>query len=179
MKNLILVALILASQASPAQKIVSVKSKTTFFSSAVLEDITATTTKGKSVINLLNGEIAFSIPVNSFKFAKSLMQEHFNEKYMESEKFPKATFLGRINNWEHKKSLPEAVATGNLMIHGVSKQFSTKGAVIFKKDKLIIEAKFNIRLEDFGVEVPSIMFQKIAEEVEITVTYEYPANENK
>ncbi|MCF6351604.1 MAG: YceI family protein [Cyclobacteriaceae bacterium] len=178
MKNLMLVALVLASQASPAQKVVSVKSKTTFFSSAVLENITATTTKGKSVINLLNGEIAFSIPINSFEFFKSLMQEHFNEKYMETEKFPKATFLGRIDNWDNKKDLPEAVATGNLIIHGVSKQFSAKGSVVFKGDMLIIEAKFNVHLKDFEVEVPSIMFQKIAKDVEITVTYEYAVYEN-
>lgn len=178
MKRIIFVIIVLTSQIVVAQKIVSVKSSTKFFSSALLEDITATTTKGKSVIDTSNGNIAFSIPIKSFEFAKSLMQEHFNEKYMETEKFPKASFSGMIEGWENGKLMEEATAKGKLTIHGVTKEVTATGSVKFEKNKCIITAKFNVKLEDYEVEVPSLMFQKIAEVVEVTVTYEYPINEN-
>jgi len=162
-----------------AQKVVSIKSKTTFFSTAPLEDIRAISTKGRSAINLSTGEIAFSISINSFEFERSLMQEHFNEKYMESEKFPKANFSGTIKNWEYGKSIDTVVTIGKLTIHGVTQDILARGSVEFEKKKLFITAKFNVKLQDFGIEVPSLMFQKIAETVEVTINYEYPTNENK
>lgn len=177
MKNNIILLLLFASQISFAQKVVSIKSTTKFYSSATLEDITATTKKGKSVIDLSNGNIAFSIPIKSFEFDKSLMQEHFNEKYMESEKYPKASFSGTIEKWKNGQSIEEALAKGKLTIHGVTKEISAKGSVKFEKGKLIITTKFNVRLEDYDVEVPSLMFQKIAEVVEVTINYEYNTDE--
>lgn len=169
--------MVLVSQVGVAQKIISTKSTVTFFSSATLENITATTNKGKSVIDTLNGKIAFSIPIKSFQFDRSLMQEHFNEKYMESEKYPKASFTGTIEGWEKGKSMEHALAKGKLTIHGVTNEITASGSVKFINKKLIITAIFNVKLEDYGVEVPTLMFLKIAEEVEVTLTYEYPTNE--
>ncbi len=177
MKNIILIGLLLFSQLGIAQKVISTSSSIKFFSSATLEDITATTTKGKSAIDLSNGKVGFSIPINSFEFAKSLMQEHFNEKYMETEKFPKATFSGVIQQWESGKSKNEVIALGALTIHGVTKEVTVKGSVKYEKMKLVVTAKFNVKLEDYDVEVPSLLFQKIAEVVEVTVTFEYPIDE--
>lgn len=177
MKNTLLILLLVGCQTLLAQKLSSTKSTTTFFSSATLEDITATTKKGKSVIDSSNGNVAFAIPINSFEFKKSLMQEHFNEKYMETEKFPKASFSGMIEEW-NGKNLDIATAKGKLTIHGVTKEVSVVGKAVFEKNKLVLSAKFDVRLEDYGVEVPSLMFQKIAEVVEVTINYEYPTNEN-
>ncbi len=165
------------SQWSFAQKLISIKSETSFFSNAVLEDISAISNKGKSVVDLSNGDIAFSIPIKSFEFDKALMQEHFNEKYMESEKFPKATFTGQIESWENKRSNEKATTTGVIIIHGVSKELKVSGLVEFRDNKLFILAKFKVRLEDFGIKVPSIMFQKIAEVLEVTIHYEYQIDE--
>ncbi len=177
MKKGFIFILLVAGHFSIAQKVVSNKSKTTFYSSALLEDIAATSTKGKSVINLLNGEIAFSIQINSFIFKKTLMQEHFNEKYMESEKFPKATFTGKIQQWEIDKPMSKALVLGILTIHGIANEKIIIGKVSYTNNKLIIKAKFDVRLQDFDIEVPSLMFQKIAEVVEIKVEYEYPIHE--
>jgi len=177
MKKILLIGLVVSSHALFAQKLTSTNSITTFFSSATLEDIAATTKKGKSVIDTSNGNIAFSIPISSFEFEKLLMQEHFNEKYMETEKFPKASFSGLIEKW-NGESLEVATTKGKLNIHGVTKEIIVNGNVIFEENRLILTAKFNVRLEDFGVEVPSLMFQKIAEVVEITINYEYPTDEN-
>lgn len=168
----------LISQSGVAQNLTSTKSTTTFFSSALLEDITATSKKGKSAIDRNTGQIAFVVSIKSFEFAKSLMQEHFNEKYMESEKYPKANFSGTIKGWEDGKSMGSATAKGKLTIHGVTKEVSATGSVKFEKKKLIVIAKFMVKIEDYNVEVPSLMFQKIAEVVEVTINYEYPINGN-
>src|SRR4051812_5428639 len=78
------------------QKYITDKSHVVFFSEATLENITASNSKTSGIINFGTDEFAFSTPVKDFQFAKSLMKEHFNEKYMESDKFPKATFTGKI-----------------------------------------------------------------------------------
>ncbi len=169
--------LLITGYFSMAQKVVASKSKTTFFSAAPLEDITASTSKGKSAINLSTGEIAFSIPINSFEFKRSLIQEHFNEKYMESEKFPKATFTGKIQQWEIDKPMPKALVLGILTIHGIANERIIIGKISYTNDKLIVKATFEVALNEFNIEVPSIMFQKIAKVVEVTILYEYPINE--
>jgi hypothetical protein len=85
-------ALVLFSVRSYSQKFTAEKSHVSFFSDAAIEDISAENTKASSIFNTATSEIVFSIPIKDFRFAKALMQEHFNEKYMDSEKFPKATF---------------------------------------------------------------------------------------
>ena len=100
MKPVIFIALLFISTSVVGQKYISEKSNIVFFSSALLEDIEARNEKAKSVFNADNGDIVFSIPVNQFQFAKSLMQEHFNEKYMESDKYPKTIFKGKVLDFE-------------------------------------------------------------------------------
>src|SRR5258708_3817109 len=98
MKSLILAFLSVASSfVCLAQKFSVEKSYVKFFSDASIEDITADNTKASSIFNEATGEVVFAIPIQEFQFAKSLMKEHFNEKYLESEKFPKATFQGKIS----------------------------------------------------------------------------------
>ena len=82
-----------------AQKMMTQESTVSFFSEAVLEDITATTSKAQGILNLENGEFFFRIPITSFLFENDLMREHFNENYMESEKYPYATFKGQLTNF--------------------------------------------------------------------------------
>lgn len=177
MKYILLIVALFTQLMGYGQKVKSDKSETTFFSSAMLEDITATTTKGVSVINLETGEIAFRIPIQSFEFEKSLMQEHFNEKYLESDTYPNATFTGKITNWQQGAAIPKAVAEGTMKIHGVEKNIKVEGSIT-NLNKLKIKAVFPIKVAEYGIEVPSLMFQKIAEVVEVTILYEYPINEN-
>src|SRR5688572_26549037 len=97
---LICCLLILTGQGLFAQKYIAEKSEIVFFSDAPMEDIKATNKKASSIFNTSNNEIVFSVPISEFQFAKSLMQEHFNEKYMESDKYPKSTFQGTIQNFD-------------------------------------------------------------------------------
>ena len=156
-----------------AHKFASSSSEVRFFSGALLEDIEAVNTKSKSVFDSDNGQIVFSIPINQFEFKKSLMKEHFNEKYMDSDKYPKATFRGEINNFVKEKTNAAAFAEGELEIHGVKKIIKVSGSLEYKDDGIIVHAEFTVKLEDYEIEIPTLLFQKIAEEVEVTISFEY------
>jgi len=156
-----------------AQKLVAEKSVITFFSDALIEDITATNSKTSSIFNNQTGELAFSVPIREFQFIKKLMQEHFNEKYMESDKYPKATFSGKILNLDASQSaLQQVKATGKLTLHGVTREVEITGTAL-SGDKIILKSKFKVKLEEYNIKVPQIVFQNIAEEVEVTVDITY------
>ena len=127
---LILVAFILTFNFASAQNKLysSNKSDVSFFSKTPLQDIDAKNTRANSIINLSNRELVVRIPVSSFQFKNKLMQEHFNENYLESEKFPYATFKGKIIGFDAKKLSTSKVAfdiEGDLTIHGVTKKVKT------------------------------------------------------
>src|SRR4051812_41836967 len=107
-KYLSLIAMTI-SLVSYGQKYISEKTFVSFYSHATIEDIKAENTKASSVFDTSTGNIAFSVPIKDFMFAKTLMQEHFNEKYMETEKFPKSTFQGKIVGFDLTKKGPQSV----------------------------------------------------------------------
>ena len=147
----------------------------TFFSSAILEDITATTNSVSSALNIKTNEIAFKVAIKSFEFRKRLMQEHFNENYMESDKYPHATFAGKINeevDWG-KDGTYEVTAAGNLDIHGVRKFYTTKATIEVKNGTVTAQTKFNVKLEDHNIKIPRVVVRNIAEVVEVTVSSTY------
>ena len=174
MKKVLFLSLIILSGTAHAQKYIAEKSFVSFFSDALLEDIKADNKKATSIINAETGDIAFSIPIKEFKFAKSLMQEHFNEKYMESETYPKATFQGKLSGFDLKAGGVQTVkATGKLTIHGVTKDVEIPGTIEVKENKLYAKSKFMVKVADYKVEIPQLVFQNIAEEVEVTVDFTY------
>ncbi len=157
-----------------AQKYRSTSSTVHFFSSAPMEDIEASNPDGQSAIDLSSGEIVFSIPIRSFTFAKSLMQEHFNENYMESDKFPKATFIGSVSDFDlTDNQWQEVKADGKMTIHGIEQEVSYEGKLLINDQTLEISAKFPIKLEDYKIKIPKVVFYNIAEIVDVTVTFTY------
>jgi hypothetical protein len=166
--------ILVVSLSAQAQKYVATEGVITFFSSATLEDIKADNKKISSLFNTATKEIAFSVPINQFQFEKKLMQEHFNDKYMESHKYPKSTFAGKLENFnEAGKGVQRVQAVGKLTIHGVTKQVTIPGTVEGKPDGLVMKAKFIVRLADYKVKIPKVLWQNIAEEVEVTVDLTY------
>lgn len=156
-----------------AQKYVAEKSVITFFSDALLEDITATNTKSASLFNLQSGDMAFSVPIREFQFEKKLMQEHFNEKYMESDKYPKATFSGKLINFNATLQTEQPVkAKGKLTLHGVTREVEFSGTAR-AGDRIAMKSKFMIKLADYNIKIPQLVFQNIAEEVEVSVEITY------
>lgn len=155
------------------QKYVSENAYVRFYSSAPIEDIEAENTNANSVIDLENGSVVYSIKITGFEFEKSLMQEHFNENYMDSEKYPKSTFSGKIVDWKNESGKREVKVTGDLTIHGVTKQVTLPGTIDVGDGTVKVESVFTVRLEEYKVKIPKAVFYNIAEEVEVTVKFDY------
>ena len=148
-----------------------------FYSDAPLEKIEANTRTAASVLDKKTGQVEFSVLIKSFSFRKALMQEHFNENYLESDKFPKSVFIGRINDVskvDFDKDAEYAVTvTGQLTIHGVTRTVTTPAILTVKNRVTIANATFNISLTDYKISIPSLVKDKISETVKISVTLEY------
>jgi polyisoprenoid-binding protein YceI len=173
MKALLIILLIISATAQ-AQKYTVEKSLITFFSDAAIEDIKADNKKASGIFNAATGEIVFSVPISEFKFAKSLMQEHFNEKYMESDKFPKATFQGKLQSYDANAKEPQqATAVGKMTIHGVTKDVEIPGKIETVNNNLKMNAKFMVKLADYKITIPQLLWQNIAEQVEVTIDFTF------
>ncbi len=179
-RKCILAVVLLCTLTAHGQKFVVEKSSVSFFSKATIEDITAANQSAASIFIVETGEVAFSISVKDFKFVKSLMQEHFNEKYMETEKFPKATFQGKISGYDMTGSGPQvAKAAGKLTLHGVTKEIEAPGTIEISKNKIMMKSKFLVKLEDYSIALPRLMWQNIAEQVEVSIDFTFKPYENK
>jgi polyisoprenoid-binding protein YceI len=178
--KIILLIIVAFSQAASAQKLVSKNSHIWFFSHTPMEDIEAHNRQAVSILDPVNGDLAFNVLVKSFEFKVALMQEHFNENYMESDKYPKATFSGKINNntsvnYKKDGAYPAEV-TGDLTIHNVTQKVTTKGTIEIKGGAVTAKARFVIKPPDYGIVIPSVVENKIAKEVEVNVDATYAAN---
>ncbi len=170
MKYFYTVLLCLLLTKAISQKYTIEKGTASFFSHATIEDIAATNEKVVGLFNAATGDVAFVIPINEFQFAKSLMKEHFNEKYLESDKFPKATFQGKVTGFDlNVNQTQQAVAKGKLTIHGQTKEVELPGSIEKQGDRLVFKTKFSVKLEDYKIAIPQLMWQNIAEQVEVTI----------
>jgi len=152
--------------------------KINFNSSTPLEDIVAESNQATTIIDIDNNQVVFSVLTTSFKFRRALMEEHFNENYMESAKskeFSKAKFSGKILTTIDWKSDKQVIADvkGELTMHGVTKEVTLKAQIIPGKGKIIASAEFKIIPEDFDIAIPSAVRDKIAKEVTIKINAIY------
>jgi polyisoprenoid-binding protein YceI len=151
--------------------------QTTLFSEAPLENIEARSLTGVSILNTATNEVQFTIPIRSFKFSKTLMQEHFNENYMESDKYPNARFKGKLTgdfNPEKDGDYP-VTATGELEVHGVKRLRTIKGTMKVRDNKISLGSAFDVKCQDHNIKIPQIVFQKVAETIRVTVSSSYSA----
>jgi hypothetical protein len=151
------------------------KSELSFFSSTPMEDIKAVSKEAQSLINPINNEIAVVVGVSSFHFPSSLMEEHFNENYMESQKYKLAVFKGKINEKvDFDSDFSQGVtASGTLEMHGVSKKIVISGVLVKKESKLVLTSKFKVALKDFNIDIPKVVGNNIAEQVEVSAEINY------
>ncbi|GAB2698631.1 YceI family protein [Mucilaginibacter koreensis] len=149
--------------------------KISIYSKAPLEDIDAITTKGTSVFNAATGDLAFNVPIRSLVFQKSLMQEHFNENYMESDKFPQASFRGKIQQKVDvtKNGTYPVTATGVLEVHGVKQNRSISGKIMVNNGVVSMNSTFMVKCKDHNIEIPKLVFEKIAETIQVEVAATY------
>jgi polyisoprenoid-binding protein YceI len=157
-----------------AQKFTAEKGSISFFSDATIEDIKAENVIIGSRFNSATGELAYIVKIIDFKFPKALMREHFNEKYMETEKFPMSTFNGKIVGFKAvTPGVQKVRAVGKMTIHGVTKDVDIPGTIEFANGKVLVQSKFIVKLADYQIKIPKLMWQNIAEEIEVTVDLTY------
>ena len=148
--------------------------KITFFSSTAMEDIDATNNEVSSFLNKSNGEFVFAVLIKGFHFEKALMEEHFNDKYMESTKFPKADFKGKIASLADvnfaKDGDYKVKVSGNLTIHGETKVVTSDGVISIKGGKISAKSIFNVLLADYKIERIN---KNLAESIKVTVDVHY------
>jgi polyisoprenoid-binding protein YceI len=174
-KNLMAVlALVLIASAAQAQDKYFTKSgKIEFSSKAPLEDIEAKNKTAMAVLDTKSGAIQFSVQMKGFEFEKALMQEHFNENYVESDKYPKADFKGTItNNSEINYKQPgtyTAKVKGKMTLHGVTKDVETTGTIKVTGNNVDATSTFNLQLSDYNIKIPAVVKDKISNTVRITV----------
>ncbi len=145
--------------------------KVKFFSDAPLEDIEAVSNETNSVFKPSTGEVAVLIPIKSFKFDKALMREHFNQTYLESDKYPEATFIGKLKDKIDENTPIDKVVmiSGKISIHGVVKDRNIQVTLKSGANGLLTASgKFMITLTDHKIKVPRLVFQNIAEVIEVS-----------
>lgn len=149
--------------------------KTRFYSSAPVEDIEAVSNEGISVINTQTGEISFQIKIRSYRFRKALMQEHFNENYMESHKYPNAAFKGKIlEKLDFSSRVDQKVTImGILDVHGVKKERNIPATITINDGEFILTSQFDVACKDHDIKIPKIFWKNIAEVIQVNVTAKY------
>jgi len=163
--------------AANAQKFMTKNGYIGFFSHTSMEDIKGDNNQVAGVIDVTTGEMAFQALIKSFHFDRALMEEHFNENYMESDKIPKAVFKGKITNLSSvdfsKNGTYDVTVEGDLTIHDVTNKISTKGTIEVITGGINASSKFNINPEDYKIIIPGVVSDKINKNLEVTVTMKY------
>ena len=149
----------------------------TFFSKTTAENIDAKNNEVFSLIDAEKGEVAFQVLVTGFKFTKALMEEHFNENYLESSKFPKAVFKGTIAdmgkvNFANDGSYQVDII-GDLTIHGVTNKVKLPATINVKNGTVNAETKFTVKLDDYKIQVPNLVAKQLSETVDVSVACNY------
>lgn len=137
------------------------------------EQIEALNNTGTCVLDASSGKMQWAVLIKGFRFEKALMQEHFNENYMDSGKFPKATFLGSITNLNEvnlkQDGTYNAVVSGKMTIHGVTKDINTNGALTVGGGNIRLNAGFSVALADYDISIPGLVADKLAKEAKILI----------
>jgi polyisoprenoid-binding protein YceI len=170
-KILFSVGIIALSLSTSAQKYMTRSGRISFFSTTPIENIEAFNNEVAAALNAATGDVVFQVPIKSFKFEKQLMQDHFNESYMESDKYPKADFKGKFNpsDVQAKDGTYKTTVNGKLTIHGVTRDVQIPGTITVKGGEMTLNAKFNVATADYKIQIPSVAKGKIANQIEVTV----------
>ena len=173
MKNSIIIALLLCFSVASAQEKLVTKNGTTTFEASVpsFEEVKAKNENVTCILNTKTGEIASLALIKGFKFKIALMEEHFNENYMESTRYPKATFRGILKDFD----LKEVTATpkdfslkGKLEIHGKSKEITTIAKIKKTEKGIEIETNFSVNASDFDIQIPSVVKNKVSNKINVS-----------
>lgn len=164
----------LQTRVSAQRKYFTKSADISFDASGLTEDITADNKKATFVLDAKTGALEIAVLLKAFVFNRALMQEHFNENYVESDKYPKSVYKGKITNFSDVNFSADGTypikIEGQLTLHGVTKDVPAKGTLVVKNGKLSGTSKFKIKLDDFNIEIPGVVKDKISNGVAINVS---------
>ena len=139
------------------------------------EEVKAKNESVTGILNTENGEIAALALMKGFRFKVALMEEHFNENYIESSKYPKATFKGKIENFDVSKlssTAKEYVIKGKLELHGKTKDLNIKGKLKKEGETINLISNFIVNVDDFDIEIPSVVSKKLSKNVNVSLDFD-------
>ncbi|MFT5257411.1 MAG: polyisoprenoid-binding protein YceI [Arenicella sp.] len=172
--SIFFMCLFLVSLANAQERFLTKKGMISFFSETPIENIKAENNQVLSIVDLSKGQMAIAILMKSFMFEKALMQEHFNENYVESDKYPKATFKGNLLDFDEiTKSEVTIVIKGNLTIHGITKEMTIEALTKKTAEHIEMAGDFFIDLADFDVKIPSIVKNNISEKIKVSFRFQH------
>lgn len=164
--------------AQNSDRIIARQGQVTFFSYTSVENIDATNNQVLSIIDLNSKEIAISMLMRAFVFKKALMQEHFNESYVESDIYPKATFEGDIPDLDTSFTSPQTrIVKGQITVHGITRPIEVKTNFEKQDNIIIVSGDFDVKVQDFQIKVPPIVAANIAKTISVTFKFQYQSYE--
>lgn len=171
--TLILAIFFTVSSLANAQKYMTKGGTIKFYSDTPVEKIEASNRQVNSALDFSTGNFVFKVLIRGFEFEKALMQEHFNENYMESEKYPNSTFNGKILNIKDvntaKDGVYKVVAEGDLSMHGVTNKIKVNGTLEIQGGKILGKATFNVAPADYNITIPKAVIKNISESIQVDV----------
>jgi YceI-like domain len=174
-KLLVLSVFLLANLMFAQDKLLTKNGKITFEASVpAFEEVKAKNEGVTCVINTKTGEIASLAMVKGFRFKVALMEEHFNENYIESDKHPKSTFKGKIEGFDYSKVTKEGktyTVKGKLELHGKSKDITITATIKKTADGLSFTSNFTVNTDDFDIDIPSVVSKKVSKKVAVTLDF--------
>lgn len=178
MKNIALLICLLAGLLTNAQDNITRNGSISFYSHTPLEDVKATNNEVVSVLNSASGSFEFKVAVKSFHFAKQAMEDHFNNSdYMDSEKYPKAGFSGKISDIStvdfSKDGSYNVTVQGELTIKNTTKPLTAKGVIVIKNGTVSAQSAFTVNRKEFNVIGEAFVQKKLSDEIQVTVNCQY------
>jgi hypothetical protein len=174
---LILLTTLIPLVPASAQKFITQSGFASFFSSAPLEDIAAENHKVSSIIDFNSGEVAVNIRIRDYHFDKSLMEEHFNENYLESDRYPNSSFKGKFESTRPIEPAVDGIypvkVKGVLTLHGVTRNLETDGTIEVKNGEVKASTAFKVALQDYKIKIPRLVIKNIAEVVDVKIDLAY------
>ncbi|MDH7448062.1 YceI family protein [Aquimarina sp. 2201CG14-23] len=173
MKNIIFLLFLYISVGVFAQEKYLTKKGTINFEASVpsFEEVKAKNSTVTAILNADNGEFAALALMKGFRFKNALMEEHFNENYIESDEYPKAVFKGKFIDFDKSNIKNEYLIKGTLTLHGKSKDIEVKGTVSKDDDTISVSSSFITKPEEFDIKIPSIVSKKIADDISVSLNF--------
>jgi hypothetical protein len=173
MQRILTLVLVVASLQASSQKYMTKTGHIEFNANTPVEKIEAVNNAAACLLDIQTGNLDVIVQIKSFVFEKQLMQEHFNENYLESDQFPKASFKGKITNLKNINvnndgEYPAEVA-GKLTIHGVTKDIKSQGKISVKGKKVIVKSTFSVLLSEYDIDIPGAVKDKISKEARVSL----------